>query len=184
MVVKILALVLPLGLDTFAISAALAVGGLSRARRIRTSLLFAAFEAGMPLVGLAIGRPLGSTIGNAADYVAIGVLLVLAVHMLLEDEVEYTTELSSRLDRGALATIALGVSVSLDELAIGFTFGLLRLPVVPVIALIGVQAFVLSQLGMRFGERIGERVRVRAERLAGAVLVLLAIGLLIAKLAG
>jgi putative Mn2+ efflux pump MntP len=184
MVVKMLALVLPLGLDTFAISAALAVGGLSRELRMRTSLLFAGFEAAMPLVGLAIGRPLGSTIGNAADYVAIGVLLVLAVHVLLGDEAEDATELGSRLDRGAVATIALGVSVSLDELAIGFTFGLLRLPVVPVIALIGAQAFVLSQLGMRLGERIGERARERAERLAGAVLVLLAIGLLIAKLAG
>lgn len=184
MVVKLIALVLPLGLDTFAVSAALAVGGLSREQRMRTSLLFAGFEAGMPLVGLAIGRPLGSTIGNAADYVAIGILLVLAVHMLLEDEVEDGSELTSRLDRGAVATIALGISVSLDELAIGFTLGLLRLPVVPVIALIGLQALVLSQLGMRLGERIGERARERAERLAGAALALLAIGLLIAKLAG
>jgi len=179
-----LALVLPLGLDTFAISAAIAVGGLSRERRLRTSLLFAGFEAGMPLVGLAIGRPLGSTIGNAADYVAIGVLLALAAHMLLENEAEDGNELSLRLDRGAVATIALGISVSLDELAIGFTLGLLRLPVVPVIAAIAVQALVVSQLGMRLGERIGERLRERAERLACAALALLGIGLLIAKLTG
>ena len=84
MVVKIIALVLPLGLDTFAVSPALGLGRHSRQRRLRTSLLFTAFEAGMPLVGLAIGRPLGSTIGNATDYVAIGVLLALAIHMLRE----------------------------------------------------------------------------------------------------
>ena len=184
MVLKIIALVLPLGLDTFAVSAALAVGGLSRQRRMRTSLLFAAFEGGMPLVGLAVGRPLGSTVGSAADYVAIAVLLVVGLHMLREDESEEASELGSALDRGALAAVALGISISLDELAIGFTFGLLRLPVVPVIGLIAGQAFFLSQLGMRMGERIGERVRERAERLAGATLALLAIGLLVAKLAG
>lgn len=183
MAVKIIALVLPLGLDTFAVSAALAVGGLSAGRRLRTSLLFAAFEAGMPLVGLAIGRPLGSTIGGAADYVAIAVLLALGVHMLRENETEEASQLGAMPDRGGVAMIALGVSISLDELAIGFTFGLLRLPVIPVIALIAAQAFVVSQLGMRLGERIGERFREGAERAAGGALALLALGLLIAKVA-
>jgi putative Mn2+ efflux pump MntP len=182
-VIKMIALVLPLGLDTFAVSAALAVGGLSGRRRLRISLLFAAFEAGMPLVGLAIGRPLGSTIGSAADYVAVAVLLALGIRMLLENETEQASELGAMLDRGGVATIALGLSISLDELAIGFTFGLLRLPVIPVIALIAAQAFVVSQLGMRLGEQIGERFREGAERGAGAALALVAIGLLIAKLA-
>jgi len=181
MVVKIIALVLPLGRDTFAVSAALGIGGVSAQRRMRTSVLFMAFEAGMPLVGLAIGRPLGSAIGSAADYAAIGVLLALAIHILLTDE---DRELSSLLGRGVRASVALGVSVSLDELAIGFTFGLLRLPVLPVIALIAAQTFIVTQVGIRVGERIGERVREGAERLAGVALAVLAIGLLIAKLAG
>ncbi len=40
----------------------------------------ASFEAGMPLVGLALGAPLGHAIGGAADYIAIGVLLARALH--------------------------------------------------------------------------------------------------------
>jgi putative Mn2+ efflux pump MntP len=118
--VKIIALVLPLTLETFAVSAALAVGGPSTGWRTRRWLLFAASEAGMPLVGLAIG----------------------------------------------------------------FTVGLLRLPVVPVIAVIAVQAFAVSWLGMRFGVRVGERIREGAERLSGVALALLATGLLIAAAAG
>jgi manganese efflux pump family protein len=180
MVVKIIALVLPLGLDTFATCAALAVGGLSAQRRMRTWMLFTAFEAGMPLVGLAIGRPLGSAIGSAANYVAIAVLLALAVHMLRETEDERAH--SALPHRGGLVTVALALSASLDELAIGFTLGLLRLPVLPVIALIAVQAFLISQLGMLVGERIGERVRSGAVRLAGAALLLLATGPLLATL--
>jgi putative Mn2+ efflux pump MntP len=183
MVFKLIALVLPLGLDTFAVSAALGVGGLSRERRLRTSLLFAGFEAGMPLVGLAIGRPLGSTLGSAADYVAIAVLFALGARMLLENETAESGELRSAFDRGGLAVVALGVSVSLDELAIGFTLGLLGVSVLPAVLLIGVQAFVVSQLGMRLGERAGERAREGAARAAGAALALLAVGLLVAKLA-
>lgn len=181
MLVKIIALVLPLALETFAVSAALAVGGRRTRRRIPTWVLFAASEAGMPLVGLAIGRPLGA-IGNAADYVAVAVVLALAVHMLRESEGEHS--LDSLLDHGAVATVVLFVSASLDELAIGFTLGLLRLPVLPVIAVTAVQAFVISWLGTRLGERIGERAREGAERLAGIALVLLAVGLLVGALVG
>jgi manganese efflux pump family protein len=187
LLVKIIALVLPLTLETFAVSAALAVGGPSTGWRTRRWLLFAASEAGMPLVGLAIGRPLGA-IGKAGDYVAIALLFALAVHMLRETEGEAATGL--RLDRGGAAisgVVALTVltaSASLDELAIGFTVGLLRLPVVPVIALIAVQAFAVSWLGMRFGVRVGERIREGAERLSGVALALLATGLLIAAAAG
>lgn len=182
MALKIIALVLPLGLDTFAVSAALGLGDLSPQRRMHTSLLFTAFEAGMPLVGLAIGRPLGSTIGSAADYVAIAVLLALAIHMFRENE--DSRELGSLLDKGFRASLLLGLSISLDELAIGFTLGLLRVPVLPVIALIAVQTFLVTQLGLWIGARLGERAREGAERLAAAALASLAIGLLIANLAG
>lgn len=184
MVLKIAALVLPLGLDTFAVSAALAAGGISPARRLRTSLWFAGFEAGMPLVGLALGRPLGSAIGGAADYAAIGVLVIVGGLMLREgDEDGEEGRLSSMLEAGGLAAVGLAISISLDELAIGFTLGLLRLPVVAVIAAIAAQAFAMAQVGMRVGQRVGERIRVGAERAAGAALVLLAAGLLVAKLA-
>ena len=182
MVVKIIALVLPLGLDTFAVSAALGAGGVSTHRRTRTSLLFTAFEAAMPLVGLAIGRALEQAIGAAADYAAIGVLFAVAVDMLVADDDH--AELDSLHGHGVLALVALALSTSLDELAIGFTLGVLGVSVVVVIALIALQAFIVAQVGMRIGERVGKRVRERAERVAGVVLALLAIELLVAKLAG
>ena len=80
------------------------------------------------------------------------------------------------------AALLLGVIISLDELAIGFTLGLLRLPVVLVIALIAGQAFLLAQLGLRLGERMSARLREGAERLAGVALAGLAVALLAEKL--
>ena len=176
----LLGLVIPLGLDTFAIAAALGMSGLTRQDRIRVTVLFTAFEMGMPIVGIVLGAVAGNVVGKAADYVAIVILIGLGVFMLWprgddRDEPERVGLLART--RG-LAAIGLGISISLDELAIGFTLGLLRFPVVLVIALIGIQTLIVTQAGLRLGSRIGEAVRERAEQLAGVVLAALGVVLL------
>ncbi len=157
--IKLIALVLPLGLDTFAVSAAIGVGGLSTGRRLRLSVLMAIFEAGMPLVGLALGVPVGHAVGAAADYVAIVVLWAFGIYTLVDrgdGEDEQLRELGRVTGWSALV---LGLSVSLDELAVGFT------------------------IGLRLGARVGSDVREGAERLAGLVLIALGLGLLIERIA-
>ena len=77
MVWKLLAFVLPLGLDSFAVAVAIGARGLTSAQRWRLSGLFVAFEAGMPLIGLAIGDPVAHAIGSAAEYVAAAVLVAV-----------------------------------------------------------------------------------------------------------
>jgi len=52
---KLLAPMLPLSLDTFAVSAALGVAGASGRERWRLSLLTSAFEMVMPIAGFAAG---------------------------------------------------------------------------------------------------------------------------------
>jgi putative Mn2+ efflux pump MntP len=177
---KLIALIVPLGLDTFAVSAALAMAGLPAQRRLRVSLLMSAFEAGMPLIGLALGAPLGHALGDAADDVAIGVLVAFGLHTLLGDDDSEAERLGLAGRLRGWGAVALGVSVSLDELAIGFALGLVRAPIVLVIVLIAVQAFVLAQLGLRLGSRLGVRLRERAETLAGAALLVLG-GVLLAE---
>ena len=72
----------------------------------------------------------------------------------------------------------LGLSISLDELAIGFGLGLLHLPTLAALGLIGrAQAFLVAQLGLRLERRVGETVREGAETLAGVGLI--AIGILL-----
>jgi putative Mn2+ efflux pump MntP len=177
---KLIALILPLGLDTFAVAATLGLAAPSARERLRISLLFSAFEGAMPLIGLALGAPLGHAIGSSADYLAIAVLLTFGLYTLLRHEDDdQLARLTAARGAGALL---LGLSVSLDELAIGFTLGLLRVPVIPVIIAIAAQAFVITQAGMRLGTRLSDRIRDGAERLAGVALSVLALTLLIEKL--
>ena len=85
--------------------------------------------------------------------------------------------------RHGLVLVALGLSISLDELAIGFTIGLLHLRLWLAIVLIGAQAFIVAQLGLRLGARLSEKLRERAEQVAGLALIGLALLLVAEKLA-
>ena len=180
---RVVALVLPLGLDTFAIAAALGMTRLTVAQRVRFGLLFAAFEGGMPVIGLLVGAGLGRLIGGFSEYVAIAALAGLGFYMLFGH-----AEDDERVQRLAASTgtamIVLGLSVSLDELAIGFGLGLLNVPIVPAILLIAAQAFIVSQVGFAIGGRIGEATREGTEKVAGASLILIAAALLLAKILG
>jgi putative Mn2+ efflux pump MntP len=183
-VLKVIALVVPLGLDTFAISAALGVAGMSARDRLRVSTLLMAFEAGMPLVGLVVGAALSSVLGQVADVIAILLLIGLGGYMLAsgEGEEEAAGRLLARTH--GLALCGLGLSISLDELAMGFTLGLVRVPIVLAVLLIAAQAFVAAQAGFRLGSRVGEAVREGAERVAAVVLIFLGCGLAVARVLG
>lgn len=74
--IPLTALFLSLGLDTFAVAVGLGVLGLPRTRWLRLGLTFAVFEGAMPAVGLLLGRHLTGTMGNAAAYLAAGLLIL------------------------------------------------------------------------------------------------------------
>jgi manganese efflux pump family protein len=67
---KLLAFTLPLCLDTFAVSfAVLGEMRLTRVQRLRVIALLIAFEAGMPLIGMALSAPLLHLVSNPAHLV-------------------------------------------------------------------------------------------------------------------
>lgn len=67
---KLLAFTLPLCLDTFAVAfAVLGEMRLTRTQRIRVIVLLIAFEAGMPLVGIALGAPLTHLVSSPTHLV-------------------------------------------------------------------------------------------------------------------
>jgi putative Mn2+ efflux pump MntP len=67
----VLGLTLPLCLDVFAVSIGV-LGGLTIAQRIRVTVLFLAFEIGMPALGMALGTPLTHYTGVASNFLIDG----------------------------------------------------------------------------------------------------------------
>jgi putative Mn2+ efflux pump MntP len=130
-----------------------------------------------------LGAGLGRVIGDWSEYVAIAALVGLGAYMLWARDDDEARVQKLAASRGP-AVIALGLSVSLDELAIGFSLGLLNVPIIPAIVLIAAQAFVVSQVGFALGSRVGEATREGAERLAGAVLIVIGGALLLGRILG
>ncbi len=174
----IAALLLPLALDTFVLGTAFGVAGAAKQERLRASLILTAFEAGMPIIGFLIGSGFGSAIGRWSDFVAAAVLAATGAWMLRPDSDEdEEADRNMRLLKSARgwAIVMLGLSISLDELAVGFGVGLLRLPLLLLVGLIAVQAFFAAQLGMRLGAHLADKARRAAARIAGALLELAAV---------
>ena len=180
MLIKIIALIVPVGLDAFGVSAALAVAGLARERRLRTWLALTTAETAMPVLGILVGRPLVG-IGGIVDTLAAGILLLFAVRMLREDDDDAAVSL---LDHGMLGAVVLALSVGADELAIGLELGVLRAPLIPTLTAVVLQALLVSLGGLWLVNRVGERMREGAERLAGAILALVAVVLLLEAILG
>lgn len=181
MVIKLIALALPLTLDSFLIAAAIGLGRPAWHTRLRISTFFAVFEGGMPLLGLALGAALSGPLGGAAEYVAIAILVGFGLYTVFNGSQE--DDNARRLvDARGLTVLALGLGISLDGLALGFTYGVLKLPVVLTTVVIVAQAFLASQLGFAVGRSIPPRYRELGEKLAGWALVLIAAALLWQKL--
>ncbi len=180
---KLLAFVLPLGLDTFAVAAALGALNPSRRERWRIAALFVAFEAVMPLVGLVLGAPLAHAVSGIADYLAAAALIAVGAWMLLSGDEDAEEEKVRQLSRAhGLAMVGLGISISLDELAMGFSLGLARLSIAEVVIAIAAQAFIAVQLGLHLGGRVGDRLRENIERVAAIALIVLGLVLATARL--
>jgi manganese efflux pump family protein len=178
-------LLLPLALDTFALAAALGVAGLEERHRVRVALIFTIFEAGMPIVGLLAGRAVSGLVGDWAGYAGIVVLFVAGV-MLLRSGNDAAPDRRLRLLAHArgLAIVDLGIGISVDELSVGFSAGLLALPIALMVVWIAVQAFLAAQVGLRIGARISEHLKELSEQAAGVALIVVAIVLVAVRLFG
>ena len=179
---RLLGFVLPLSLDSFAAAfAAMGVRGLRRVQRLRITALFLAFEAGMPLVGLALGASVAGLAGGLARFLVPVALAAVGIWILresLDDDDDEVRKARGLLTARGFAIIGLGLGISLDELALGFTISFTRLPVAEVVTAIAVQASVAiwggAYLGSRFRGTGARRVRWGAEVLAGVGLLGLA----------
>lgn len=177
-VIKVLAFILSLGIDTLMMSVALGASSISRATRIKVAAAFTVAEALMPLVGVTLGYFVGGVLGHWSSFVGALALIAVALWFILYDHDPDADE--ARLGALGLWSIAgMALSISIDEIAAGFSIGLIGIPVALTIVLIAIQALIFSLTGLALGKTLKPYLGDWAEKLAGIVLGLLGISLLI-----
>lgn len=190
LVLRLVLFALPLGLDTFALSTILGVTPMSSRTRLRLALTFAAAEGLMPAVGLLLGLPLGRAIGGWSAYVAGALLCAVGLGLWIkeraerdddDDDDDEAARIASAATKAGWGVLGLALAVSLDELAVGFSFGVLGFPLVPALGMLAGQSLLASVVGQWVGMRAGKRLGDRAEQLSGPALVVLGLWFLAAQ---
>lgn len=170
--VELVVLAFALAMDAVAVS--LAEGLRLRRPRWRDALImagmFGLFQALMPVLGWVLAFWFADEVEAVTPWIAFGLLTLIGAKMLWEafqgDEDEHTTPTVT-----VRSVLPLAVATSIDAAAVGVTFGVLEVDVVPAVALIGVVTFVLSLAAVFVGSRVGERLGRWAVVLGGVILI-------------
>jgi len=146
--------------------------------RINYALVFAAAESLMPIAGIVIGGALGHYFQGAISALGALLLIGVAVYFLFFDR-EEEEHMVFRKPLTGWPLIAVAIGVSLDELAVGFSAGLMQAPVALMVVLIAIQSFTFSIIGVTFGAKLKPYLGEWAEKVSGVVLGLIGVWMLI-----
>ena len=180
-IVELLILAVALSMDAFAVAVCkgLAMERLTLGRACVVGCWFGGFQALMPLIGYFLGAQLYAYIESFDHWIAFGLLVLIGANMIREAFGE-EEGVGGSLSFGPMLIMA--VATSVDALAVGLTFAVLDVQVVPAVLAIGVITFLLSALGVKIGNLFGTKYRSKAEFIGGVILVLLGIKILLEHL--
>ena len=148
------------------------------------ALFFGGFQAGMPIVGWALGTQFASLITPVDHWIAFVLLAFIGGKMLweafTENEGEDDGKDAEKIDLGEYLILA--IATSIDALAVGISFAALSVDIVPAVSLIGVTTFIFSVVGVAVGHSFGARYEKPATIVGGVVLILIGLKILLEHL--
>ncbi len=142
---------------------------------------FGIFQAVMPLIGYYLGINFSAMIETYDHWIAFGLLCFLGLKMLYEALGKKDDAEDDALDFKTMVVLA--VATSIDALAVGISFAVLRVNILPAVLLIGCTTFLLSAVGVKIGSVFGEKYKTGAEVSGGIILIGIGFKILIEHLA-
>jgi putative Mn2+ efflux pump MntP len=172
-VFALLLVALALGLSNFAAALGIGISGVDGRARLRVGVVFGLFETGMPILGLALGHSLASTLGSDTRWIGAALLIATGAFGLVQSLRGGGGE--DQAERGVRQPVSrllvTGLALSVDNLAVGFALGAYRVDLAVAALVIGAVSVALSLLGLELGARIGAATGRRGEILGAAVLI-------------
>jgi putative Mn2+ efflux pump MntP len=173
-----------LGMDCF--SVAIGVGASFRVVSLgavfRLSSYFGLFQFLMPVAGWFAGVSVADIIAGYGHWIAFGLLSLVGGKMIMESYYGKAKVNATDPTKG-LSVIILSVATSIDALAVGFSFALLKMPVLYPSTVIGIVAFVMTVCGMLFGGKLGKIFGKRVEIFGGLLLIGIGVKILMEHMA-
>ncbi|MBR2682521.1 MAG: manganese efflux pump [Atopobiaceae bacterium] len=165
-----------LSMDAFSVSICKGLGMQKVNWRVTLALAvaFGAFQAGMPVIGWALGSQFLHIIEPIDHWIAFGLLAFIGVNMIreaLSDDEDDDAGTVDHIDLGELLMLA--IATSIDALTVGIAFASLSVNIWMSVALIGITTFVFSIAGVLIGNQFGMRYRKPSQIVGGIILILI-----------
>lgn len=163
-------LAVALGMDAFSVCLGIGLVGISRRRGFLLIATIAAFHIIMPLTGWWVGEALGEYLGRLAGIIGAALLFFLGGRMIYAAIRSGAPDVARSMLPGIPGLVAVGVSVSMDALSVGFTLGIYRFEPFALAGAIGIGAGLMTALGLGLGRVISTLVGQRAQLAGGLIL--------------
>jgi len=176
---------LAVGLGVDAFSVAIGIGASNNKKSwapvLRLSLAFGLFQFVMPLIGWLAGSTVVDRIQSFDHWIAFALLVLVGGKMIREGFEKESDEQKTDQTRG-WPLFLLSIATSIDALAVGFSFSLLKTDLLFPAAIIGVICFMMTAVGMIFGKGLARIFGRKVEILGGLVLIAIGMKILIEHL--
>ena len=171
--VALLLLAVALGLSNFAAAIGIGVSGVRGRAMVRIAVVFGVFEAGMPVLGVALGQGVAASLGQAARWLGGAALIAIGVTSLILARRGPRDPRGSREPRelGVGWVMASGLALSVDNLAAGFALGAYHTGLAVAATVFGAVSVIMSLAGLELGARLGAGVGDRSEMVASVMLI-------------
>lgn len=173
---------LGLAMDAFAVSICkgLSMKKMNWKNAIIIALYFGIFQALMPIIGYFLGTTFSSLVENVDHWIAFILLAIIGGNMIKDS---FDNECEKRNEKVDFKTmIILAIATSIDALAVGVTFAFFKTNVVLAVSIIGIITFILSLIGVKIGNRFGDKFQNKAELTGGIILIIIGIKILLEHL--
>jgi putative Mn2+ efflux pump MntP len=178
--VTIFLLAVGLGVDAFSVAIGIGAANSKKswAPGLRLSLAFGLFQFVMPLIGWLAGSTVVGMIQSFDHWIAFALLALVGGKMIWEGFEKESDEEKADQTRG-WPLLLLSIATSIDALAVGFSFSLLKTPVLFPAAIIGAVCFMMTAVGMVFGKGLARIFGKKVEILGGLVLMAIGVKILV-----
>lgn len=176
---EILLIAIGLAMDAFAVSICkgISLKKMNWKKAIIIALYFGIFQALMPIVGYMVGSAFELFVTKVDHWIAFALLTIIGANMLKEAFAKDTDNLNENVDFKTM--IILAIATSIDALAVGITFAFLQANIVISSAIIGIVTFIISIIGVKIGNKFGDKYERNAEVVGGFILIFMGIKILL-----
>lgn len=179
---EILLISIGLAMDAFAVSICkgLSFKTMSWKKAIIVGLYFGFFQALMPLIGYFLGATFESVVTKVDHWIAFILLGIIGINMIKE---AFGNDEENQNDKVDFKTmIMLAIATSIDALAVGITFAFLKVNMVIATIMIGIVTFAICVIGVKIGNKFGDKYERKAEVVGGLILIFMGIKILLEHL--